>query len=77
MKLKVNGEEYMTEKQTMAHVLDEMGIVPGRVAVEGNLKVIKKAEYDTFSLREGDVIEIVYFVGGGQQRRNHGRYIHH
>ncbi|MCL4476611.1 MAG: sulfur carrier protein ThiS [Nitrospirae bacterium] len=62
----VNGEEYVTEKHTITQLLDEMGIVPGRVAVEVSLKVIKRADYDNFSLRDGDVIEIVKFVGGGQ-----------
>ncbi len=65
MKLKINGEEYSTEKNTIMQLLGEMGIVPGRVAVEVNLKVIKRADYDNFSLRDGDVIEIVKFVGGG------------
>ena len=66
MRVMVNGEEYVTEKHTITQLLDEMGIVPGRVAVEVNLKVIKRADYDNFSLRDGDVIEIVKFVGGGQ-----------
>lgn len=66
MRVMVNGEEYVTKKHTITQLLDEMGIVPGRVAVEVNLKVIKRADYDNFSLRDGDVIEIVKFVGGGQ-----------
>jgi len=66
VRVMVNGEEYVTEKHTITQLLDEMGIVPGRVAVEVNLKVIKRADYDNFSLRDGDVIEIVKFVGGGQ-----------
>lgn len=62
----VNGEEYMTEKQTISQLLKEMGITPDRVAVEVNLKVIKRSDFDNFSLKEGDVIEIVRFVGGGK-----------
>jgi len=40
-------------------------IIAGRVAVEVNLKVIKKVEFETYRLHEGDSVEIVYFVGGG------------
>ena len=39
--------------------------MPGRVAVEVNLIIVKKADYDKYALREGDLIEIVNFVGGG------------
>ncbi len=65
MNLKVNGEDYQTLKETVAGLLQEMEIQSGRVAVEVNLKIIKKADYDNARLSEGDVIEIVNFVGGG------------
>lgn len=65
MKLKVNGEEHVTEKQTVANLLAEMSILPERVAVEVNLSVIKRADFENFRLKDGDVIEIVNFVGGG------------
>lgn len=65
MRLKVNGEDFETEKETIALLLDEMKIVPERVAVEVNLKVIKRADFKDYKLKEGDIVEIVYFVGGG------------
>ena len=36
-----------------------------RVAVEVNLAIVRKAEYASFRLHEGDTVEIVNFVGGG------------
>lgn len=65
MRLKVNGEDFETKKETIALLLDEMKIVPERVAVEVNLKVIKRADFENYKLKEGDIVEIVYFVGGG------------
>jgi thiamine biosynthesis protein ThiS len=65
MNLKVNGEERQSEKRTLNELLEELGIMPERVAVEVNLKIIKKADHDMYQLSEGDVIEIVNFVGGG------------
>lgn len=66
MKLKVNGEDYETGKETVLQLLEEMGIAAGRVAVEVNLKVLRRAELSDYRLSEGDVVEIVNFVGGGQ-----------
>jgi sulfur carrier protein len=39
--------------------------LPGRVAVEVNLKIIRKADYVTQGIADGDSVEIVNFVGGG------------
>lgn len=65
MIIKLNGENYHTEKETLAQLLGELGIMPERVAVEVNLKGIKKADFSKLLLKEGDVIEIINFVGGG------------
>lgn len=66
MRLKINGEiKEDIRALTLRELLEELGITPGRVAVEVNLQVIKKADYEGFSIRDGDVIEIVNFVGGG------------
>ena len=75
MRIKINGEEYSTEKDTVTELLREMDIVPERVAVEVNFAVIKRSAFGTFRLKDGDSVEIVYFVGGGQLicRRNYGR----
>lgn len=65
MKIRLNGEDYETQARTVKGLLDELDIHPQRVAVELNLKIIKKAEYEDTELKEGDTIEVVSFVGGG------------
>jgi thiamine biosynthesis protein ThiS len=66
MRLKINGEiKEDIRANTVKELLDELGIASGRVAVEVNVSIVKKAEYETFCLKEDDVIEIVNFVGGG------------
>ncbi len=66
MRLIVNGEEFNTKNaETIQELLKELRIEPGRVAVEVNLSIVKKADYPTFKLNEGDRVEIVNFVGGG------------
>ncbi|MEW6676079.1 MAG: sulfur carrier protein ThiS [Nitrospirota bacterium] len=66
MRLTVNGDILETSNAgTIQELLDELNIEPGRVAVEINLSIIKKADYSTFRLNDGDKVEIVNFVGGG------------
>lgn len=66
MRLIVNGE--VLEKShagTVMELLDELHIKPEQVAVEVNLSIVKKDVYSTFTLNNGDKVEIVKFVGGG------------
>ena len=65
MKIMLNGEPRETSQTTTAGLLEEIGITPGRVAVELNMKVISRADHENTSLREGDAVEVVNFVGGG------------
>ncbi len=67
MKLKINGENIeVLRSATVKELLDELKIEPGRVAVEVNLSVIKKSDYENIRLSDGDNVEIVNFVGGGK-----------
>ena len=66
MRLKINGEtKDNIRAATLEELLQELGIISGRVAVEVNEAIVKRAEYETFQLKDGDVLEIVNFVGGG------------
>lgn len=65
MKLIINGNETETRAATISLLLEELHILPGRVAIEVNRSVIKKTEHPSYLLKDGDLIEIVNFVGGG------------
>lgn len=66
MRLKINGETVDNLKaDTVGDLLEELKIQTGRVAVEVNLTVVRKQEFGTFRLNDGDTVEIVNFVGGG------------
>jgi len=66
MRLTINGKILETSNVgTMMELLNELQIKPGQVAVEVNLSIIKRADYSTFRLNDGDKVEIVNFVGGG------------
>ncbi|AKT39264.1 sulfur carrier protein ThiS [Chondromyces crocatus] len=66
MNVTVNGEPREVPAATTVRALVELlGLGEGPVAVEQNGDVIPRAEHGSTALREGDVLEIVHFVGGG------------
>jgi thiamine biosynthesis protein ThiS len=66
MRMIVNGEQLdMSSVETLQDLLKELKIDPGQVIVEINLSIIRKSEFSTFKLHDGDKVEIVNFVGGG------------
>ena len=66
MEVVVNGQSRaVTPGATVASLLRELSLPASRVAVERNLEIVGKAEYESAALCPGDRIEIVTFVGGG------------
>ena len=67
MKLQVNGQEHILDKQlaNVARVLDYFNVPWVRAAVELNDDVVDPGLFDTTPVCDGDKIEIVSFVGGG------------
>jgi thiamine biosynthesis protein ThiS len=66
MRMIVNGETLeMSNVETLQDLLKKLQVDPGRVIVEINLSIVRKSEFPTFKLHDGDKVEIVNFVGGG------------
>jgi sulfur carrier protein len=66
MKLTVNGaEREVPDGLTVRDLIAHLGLDGGPVAVEKNLEVVPRAEHTSAMVCEGDVLEIVHFVGGG------------
>jgi thiamine biosynthesis protein ThiS len=66
MNLTINGQLHETlSAATVMELLEELSILPGRVAVEVNMNIISKTDYAKFRLHDGDAVEIINFVGGG------------
>ncbi|NJD91925.1 MAG: sulfur carrier protein ThiS [Geobacter sp.] len=65
MKVNINGEMRELDGQSVLQLLESLSIDPRKVAVERNLEILPKGEYDSTQLADGDSIEIVHFVGGG------------
>ncbi|MCE5286703.1 MAG: sulfur carrier protein ThiS [Pelosinus sp.] len=69
MKITVNGKQRILEK---AIAIDELLIVeqaemPEYVTVQVNDELIDHENFTTTLIKDGDTVEFLYFMGGGQQ----------
>jgi len=66
LSIRVNGEHRrIASGQTIADLARELGLESTKVAVERNLVVVPRSTLAEVKLEDGDEIEIVHFVGGG------------
>ena len=66
MNITVNGEKTQIAAATsVAGLLEALELEPKKIAVERNLEIVPKSQYQDTALADGDRIEIVQFVGGG------------
>ena len=71
MKIRLNGEPHeLAHPLTVTALLTELDLDPRRVAVERNLTVVRRSDYEATVIEEGDEIEVVNFVGGGARYRS-------
>jgi len=62
----VNGKVYdIREGTSLLTLLENLDIDPGRVAVEHNMEIVNKRNFNDTVLKENDTLEIITFVGGG------------
>jgi sulfur carrier protein len=50
---------------TVGDLLRELDITTERVAVELNLEILDRKDFELRGLKEGDRVEILSFIGGG------------
>ena len=62
----VNGEARQLEAPTSVRgLLESLGLDPAKIAVERNLEIVPRSTYGDVAVGEGDRLEIVHFIGGG------------
>lgn len=62
----VNGESRAAKPgATVIDLLRELGLEGGRVAIERNLEILPRDQWNGTRIEPGDRYEIVQFVGGG------------
>lgn len=62
----VNGERReVSPGLTVAALLEQLALKPEATVVQRNNDIVDRARYGDTPLNEGDVLELVRFVGGG------------
>ncbi|MCI8404935.1 MAG: sulfur carrier protein ThiS [Clostridia bacterium] len=62
----LNGQE-SENYSTLSELLDKNGYRREIIVVEINGVIIRKDDYDMIDIKDGDIIEIVHFMGGGSR----------
>jgi thiamine biosynthesis protein ThiS len=66
MEITVNGARCVVpDGLTVRGLVEHLELTEGPVAVEVNLAIVPRARHAAHPVSQGDVIEIVHFVGGG------------
>lgn len=67
IKILINGKEEQIEyEMSILELLKKKNIRPEVVTVELNEKIIDRKDYQTCIIKEGNKLELVYFMGGGR-----------
>jgi len=65
MQLTINGKPETLEVSTVLDVLKTKDIDPQLVAVELNTQMVDQENLGTTSVKDGDKMEFLFFMGGG------------
>jgi thiamine biosynthesis protein ThiS len=66
MNVVINGEPLdIPDGLTVQGLMPHLNLKAERIAVERNQELVRRADWATTFLQEGDKLEIVHFVGGG------------
>ena len=67
--VRINGKPERLERElTIFELLDTKKIKKEVVTIELNERVLDRREFETAVVKEGDVIEFVYYMGGGETK---------
>lgn len=66
MRLTINGDSRTIDRaDTVEELLNRLSLDPGAVVVELNRRIVRRPALATTPVADGDLVEIVHFVGGG------------
>jgi len=66
MQIKINGKPEEIQAQTVLDLLKAKEIEPQMVSVELNATMLDRDDFSTTGLKEGDTLEFLFFMGGGE-----------
>lgn len=66
MQLIINGDPVVVpEKTTAAQLIEILDLSNKRLAIEANLEIVPRSQFEEHIFQDGDKIEIVQAIGGG------------
>ncbi|MDD9302936.1 MAG: sulfur carrier protein ThiS [Desulfobacter sp.] len=65
MKIVFNGADLDTDIPDLAALVTDMGLDPSSLVIEHNFNVVKHDCWAHIPIQDGDVVELLNFVGGG------------
>ena len=66
MQISINGKAETIEAATISDVLKVKDIDPQLVAVELNTQTIEREQLATTTVKDGDKLEFLFYMGGGE-----------
>ena len=68
MEITLNGEKFTLEKgSNIVNLIDKLDLDVDKLAIERNLEIVPKSKFAMTIIEEGDKLEIVHFIGGGEE----------
>ncbi len=65
MHITINGKPEELQAETILDVLKHKDVDPHMVAVELNAQIVDRDRLDTTTVRDGDKVEFLFYMGGG------------
>jgi len=67
VQVQINGEprEFPDTPLRLKELIEQLSLAPQRIAVEVNREIVRRADWEQTEVRDGDSVEIVHFIGGG------------
>ncbi|HOQ36259.1 MAG TPA: sulfur carrier protein ThiS [Acetivibrio sp.] len=67
MTIKINGKDVTLEKEvTVKELLEVQKVEMAEyVTVQINDEILDRKDFETLTVKEGDVVEFLYYMGGG------------
>jgi thiamine biosynthesis protein ThiS len=70
VQLQINGEfrEFSEPRLQLNELILRLSLSPQRIAVEVNRELVRRDDWEHTEVNDGDRVEIVHFVGGGERQ---------
>lgn len=71
MRVTINGEARdFPSPLSLLQLLESLGLDPRKIALERNLEIVPRSNYPRTNVSDGDELEIVHFIGGGDETKD-------